>query len=336
MAKVSKKELLEGLERIAGLPIVVIGDLILDRYIWGRVERISPEAPVPVVEVKRTEDRLGGAGNVVRNLCNLGAKVSVCGIRGDDLEGQTVLALLQECGVKNDGVFLESGRPTSAKTRVIAHPQQIVRIDREDKGVLPSSRNSSFADLVEQRIPGHKAVVISDYAKGVVSPELMSRFAAMHQKGIFGRSKIPLVVDPHPDHFALYRSVTVAKPNRREAEAASGIKIVNQETAMEAAQVLRNKWNAELMMITLGEGGLVIADGGTSIRLNTVARQVFDVSGAGDTVTAVFTAALASGSSLEVAGNLSNIAAGIVVSEVGTVAVDLKKLKEEIEHFHGD
>lgn len=336
MAKVKKKELFKVLDKIEGLPVLVIGDLILDRYMWGKVDRISPEAPVPVVEVHRTEDRLGGAGNVVRNLCNLGAKVKVCGVVGDDIEGQALIRMLKKSGVNPDGIVVEPGYPTSLKTRVIAQPQQIVRIDREDKSALHSSHTASLSKLVGTLVDKQKAVIVSDYAKGVISAPVMKVLGNLHKKGIFGRSTIPLVVDPHPDHFSFYNSVTMAKPNRKEAEAATGIKITDHKKAMQAAHKLRKKWNAELMMITLGEGGIVIVDSKTGITLDTVARDVYDVSGAGDTVTAVFTAALAAGASLEVAGNLSNIAAGIVVSEVGTVAVDKKKLIHEIEHFHDE
>lgn len=337
MTSVSKKELLSSLEKIQNTPILVVGDLILDRYIWGKVERISPEAPVPVVEVKRMEDRLGGAGNVVRNLCNLGAKVTVCGFVGDDGEGAVILKLLKESGVGKDGVMIDRERPTSLKTRVIAHPQQIVRIDREERSPRPQPMQEAFASLLEAHFADHKSVIISDYAKGTITATIMNRFAQLKMKGLIGRSSVPLIVDPHPSNYSLYRHITIAKPNRKEAESATGLSITDHASALLAAHALIDQWNAELMMITLGEGGLVIAEAGKKggICLDTTAREVFDVSGAGDTVTAVFSAALASGASLEVAGNLSNIAAGIVVSEVGTVAIDFKRFKHEIETHHG-
>ena len=331
----SKKELLETLEKIPGCSILVVGDLMLDRYIWGKVDRISPEAPVPVVEVKSIEDRLGGAGNVVRNLCNLGVKVTVCGYVGDDDEGATVLKLLRESNVDKDGVIIDREHPTSLKTRVVAHPQQIVRIDREDKSPRSAPLQSAFASLIESHFTDNNVsgVIVSDYAKGAISPIIMNKFSENAQKGILGRKAIPLVIDPHPSNYNLYKNITIAKPNRKEAEAASGMKITDHVSALEAAQIIMEKWNSELMMITLGEGGMVIAEKGVSggVCLDTFAQEVFDVSGAGDTVTSVFTAALAVGASVAVAGQLSNVAAGYVVSEVGTVAIDLARLKSEVE-----
>jgi rfaE bifunctional protein kinase chain/domain len=331
----SKKELLQTLEKIPGCSILVVGDLMLDRYIWGKVDRISPEAPVPVVEVQSIEDRLGGAGNVVRNLCNLGVKVTVCGYVGDDEEGATVLKLLRESNVDKDGVIIDREHPTSLKTRVVAHPQQIVRIDREDKSPRSAPLQNAFASLIESHFTANDVagVIVSDYAKGAISPIIMNRFSENSIKGILGRKTIPLVIDPHPSNYSLYKNITIAKPNRKEAEAAAGMKITDHKSALEAAQIIMEKWNSELMMITLGEGGMVIAEKGIpgGVCLDTVAQEVFDVSGAGDTVTSVFTAALAVGASVAVAGQLSNVAAGYVVSEVGTVAIDLARLKSEVE-----
>lgn len=330
--KVTKSELLAALEAILNVPILVVGDLILDRYIWGRVDRISPEAPVPIVEVKNVEDRLGGAGNVVRNLCNLGAKVTVCGFVGDDDEGAAVLKLLKDSAVGKDGVIIDREHPTSLKTRVIAHPQQIVRIDREDRSPRSKPFQQAFGSLIEAHLSDGKAVIVSDYAKGAISEPIMSRFAKARKEGRVGLSSVPLIVDPHPSNFSLYKHITFAKPNRKEAELAAGLKITDHASALKAAHALMQMWDAELMMITLGEGGLVITEQGKpgGLCLETRAREVFDVSGAGDTVTAVFTAAIAAGARLDVAGFLSNMAAGIVVSEVGTVAIERDQLKEEI------
>ena len=332
----SKDALLAGLDKIKGQKILVVGDLILDRYIWGKVERISPEAPVPVVEVKKIEDRLGGAGNVVRNLCNLGCEVTVCGYVGDDDEGAIILKLLRESNVGKDGVIIDREHPTSLKTRVIAHPQQLVRIDREDRSQRAMPLQSAFASLTEAHLKDMSGVIVSDYAKGTISPMIMERFTNSMEKGITGRGKVPVVIDPHPTHFDLYNKITIAKPNRKEAETAVGRKITDKASAFAAAHDLMKRWDAEMMMITLGEGGMVITEKGKSggIALETVAREVFDVSGAGDTVTAVFTSALAAGVELATAGQLANIAAGIVVSEVGTVAIEFDVLRKEIEEHH--
>jgi D-beta-D-heptose 7-phosphate kinase/D-beta-D-heptose 1-phosphate adenosyltransferase len=331
----SKQELFETIEKLKGLPILVVGDIILDRYVWGSVARISPEAPVPVVDVKRMEDRLGGASNVVRNLCNLGAQVSVCGFIGDDDEGKIVLQLLEKDKVERDGVIIDRGRPTSLKTRVVAQKQQMLRIDRENCAPLALPLREGFAAVVDAHIDRAKAVIVSDYGKGAVSDSLFRKLHEAQKNKKLGLGSRPLVLDPHPANYGVYQSVTVAKPNRREAEIASGVTITNRESTVKAAEVLLKKWNCEMIVITLGEDGLAIisASGTPPIFLETVALEVFDVSGAGDTVTAVFAAALAAGASPAVAGDLANIAAGVVVSEVGTVAITLPKLKNEIERL---
>jgi rfaE bifunctional protein kinase chain/domain len=331
----TKQQLLSVLEKIPGTSVLVVGDLMLDRYIWGKVERISPEAPVPVVEVKSIEDRLGGAGNVVRNLCNLGVKVTVCGYVGDDEEGATILKLLRDSNVDKDGVIIDRQHPTSLKTRVVAHPQQIVRIDREDKSPRSIPLQNAFASMIEAHFTnsGVQGIIVSDYAKGAISNLIMEKFSQNALSGVLGRAKVPLVIDPHPSNYNLYKNITIAKPNKKEAEAASGMSITDHESALKAAQIIMEKWSAEMMMITLGEGGMIIAERGkpSGVCLDTVAQEVFDVSGAGDTVTSVFTSALAVGADLAVAGQLANIAAGYVVSEVGTVAIDMNRLRKEVE-----
>lgn len=333
--KSTKKELLEVVEKMKLIRVLVVGDIILDRYIWGRCERISPEAPVPVVEVSRTEDRLGGAGNVVTNLRSLGVSVSVCGFIGDDDEGQKVMRLFSDMGVQHDGVISDRSRPTCLKTRVLAQSQQVVRIDREQKSMSAAALKEALAAIVDSQIPAAQALIVSDYAKGTVSEQLTRKLYDARTAGRLGLSSVPYVVDPHPDNYSLYRGITLAKPNRREAEAGSGVRIDSREKAVEAALVLRDRWEAEMMMITLGEGGLVLLPPKTDegLFLDTVAQEVFDVSGAGDTVTALFTAAIAAGAPPYVAGDLANIGAGIVVSEVGTMPVSPKRLVADIERL---
>lgn len=339
MKKISRQSLLSALESIVDTEIAVVGDIMLDRYIFGSVDRISPEAPVPVVHVKKVEDRLGGAGNVVRNLCNLGAKVSLFGIVGHDPEGERVKVILDKHKVDTTGLLVDGDRPTTLKTRVIAQRQQVVRIDREEvkKEQTASSTklNERLANLVRDSISRARAVIVSDYGKGAISDVLLTRLEEARQSGKIGIGKVPLVVDPHPTHYSIYKGMSVGKPNRREAEIASGIAIDGRESATSAAHVLLKRWNAEMMLVSLGESGLVIAQasGAPDIFLETVAQEVSDVSGAGDTVTAVFAAALAAGNEPSVAGELANLAAGVVVSEVGTVPVDIAKLKLEIERL---
>ena len=329
----SPKELFDLIDRLHAATILVVGDIILDRYVWGDVKRISPEAPVPVVNVKREEDRLGGAGNTVNNLRGIGAKVALCGFVGNDKEGQVVLALLQQLGVDTSGVIVDASKPTSLKSRIIASRQQIVRIDREDTKLPSAQMQEKMAAEVERRIEASKAILMPDYGKGTISAPILAVLEKATKNKRIGSAVRPLVVDPHPANYSHYLSLTVATPNRNEAELASGVAIVDRASAIEACRVLLKKWNAEMMMITLGEDGLVMLPSAKHdpVFIDTVAREVFDVSGAGDTVAAVFTAALAVGASPEIAGDLGNIAAGIVVSEVGTAAVTLDRLRREIE-----
>jgi rfaE bifunctional protein kinase chain/domain len=328
----TKSQLLQILERLPEQKVAVIGDVILDRYVWGQVERISPEAPVPVVEVQKTEDRLGGAGNVVRNLRGLGVQVSCCALVGNDVEGEIVRKQLAELGVSTNSVVTDSERPTSLKTRVIAHAQQVVRFDREQRHQAPRATADALAKAVEAEFSQSGAVILSDYGKGAISEAIMRKLHDAQTAGRLGLRGRPFLVDPHPSSYHLYGKISIIKPNRKEAEKASGIDIESREDAYAAAKRLLERWQAEMVMITLGEDGLVLVQGGLDpIYLETRAREVFDVSGAGDTVAAVFTAALATGAEARLAGELANIAAGVVVAEVGTVSITTAALKNAID-----
>lgn len=331
----NKDELLGLVKKLSAAKVMVVGDIILDRYIWGNVERISPEAPVPVVEVSQTEDRLGGAGNVVRNLRSLGAQVGICGFIGNDAEGTIVRRLVTSEGVDTDGLVVDGGKPTTLKTRVIAHNQQVVRIDREKRMAAPSGINEVLAAIVENRFDSYGALVVSDYGKGAISKEVLAKVERGAESGRLSLKKHPVFVDPHPVNYSEYRKIGVAKPNRREAEIASGVQIRSVDDGFKAARILIDRWGAELMVVTLGEDGMIVQPAGDlpGVHLETTAREVFDVSGAGDTVTAVFTAALAVGASPTAAGLLANLAAGIVVSEVGTVAVAVDRLEKAINDY---
>jgi D-beta-D-heptose 7-phosphate kinase/D-beta-D-heptose 1-phosphate adenosyltransferase len=335
MKLANKHELLETLEKMAGTPILVVGDLLLDRYTWGKVERISPEAPVPVVQVVKMEDRLGGAGNVVRNLVNIGVNVSVVGLIGDDSDGRAMMELFEKAGADASGVLVDPARPTVLKSRVIAATQQVVRVDRETLDPASAEISKKLSNLVKSRLSSANAVILSDYGKSAVTPEVISTLTAAYESGELGLDSRPLFVDPHPRNYDRYRKMSIAKPNKKEAEAASGRSIKGIDDAFEAAGILLKKWGAEIMVITLGEGGMIVrrADTADALHLETMAREVFDVSGAGDTVTAVYTAALAVGAGPVNAGILANIAAGIVVSEVGTAAIKLHKLREQVDKW---
>ncbi|MEZ4754844.1 MAG: PfkB family carbohydrate kinase [Bdellovibrionota bacterium] len=329
-----KADLESALEALKGASITVVGDLILDKYLWGEVTRISPEAPVPVVKVQKEEYRLGGAANVVMNLSKLGAKAELCAVVGDDQEARRARLLLTEIGVGISNLVVDPSRPTSVKTRVIAGRQQIVRIDSESNLTIKTEIVQQLNAVLLKSLEETNGLIVSDYAKGVVTSDVMSNLKKLKDKKVTGVSK-PVLLDPRMDGADYYQGVTVIKPNRKEAELHSGVKINNHADAVKAGHLLIEKWNSEMALITLGSLGMVLLEKGkkTGIVLETSARDVFDVSGAGDTVAAVFTAAISAGVEPVVAGNLANLAAGAVVSEVGTYAITQHRLKQEIERM---
>lgn len=328
-----KDQLIALADRFRETEVLVVGDLMVDRYIWGKVERISQEAPVLVVEQTDESKRPGGAGNVARNLISLGAKVSVCSVVGDDDSGRLLLRMLEELGADTSGVLIDRSRPTTEKTRVIAHSQQVVRIDHETRDLISPAYQEGLAAHMRSRLERSHGVIISDYAKGTVCPTLFACIEDGYQRGILGVGKVPVLVDPKAPNFSLYTRATVLKPNRSEAQAASGCMIRSRADAAKAGKLLLSKWHTEMVLITLGEMGMVLvaSDGGQDVvEVDTVAREVFDVSGAGDTASAAFLLSLAAGGSPEQAAMLANYAAGIVVAEVGTATVSAAELCQAI------
>ncbi len=329
-----KKELLPVVERFKDIRVVVLGDLMLDHYIWGKVQRISQEAPVVVVEQTEDSKRLGGAGNVVRNLCSLGAKVSVCGVVGDDEAGRHIVSLLKELGVDAGGVFVDPERPTTVKTRVIAHAQQVVRVDNEKRTLIPAKIQESLANHFAEQLQSSNGCIISDYAKGAVCSPVFSRIEEGYRNKRLGLGTSPVLVDPKSPNFPLYTRATVIKPNRGEAEDASGMLIRSRADALAAGRILLQRWQTEMVLITLGEMGMALVsreDGVLkSAEVDTVAREVYDVSGAGDTASAAFVMSLAAKATPVQAAMIANIASGIVVREVGTVSVPFDELLQEL------
>ena len=324
-------ELIDIVNNFSGAKISVVGDLILDHYIWGKVDRISPEAPVVIVDSVKEERRLGGAGNVVNNLISLGASVNLSSVVGEDEKGDTIINLLNDLGVNSSNVIIDDSRQTSVKTRVIASSQQVVRVDRENRKILSERNNKSLVSGFIKQAAESNAVIVSDYAKGIVSESLFDEIDISYNDNVFGLSSIPVIVDPKGPNFSLYKYASVIKPNKKEAQEASGLLISDRESALRAAEVLLKKWNTEVILITLGEHGMVSLDKeGNSFEIKTVAQEVFDVSGAGDTVSAVFTLALSVGASLKQAAELSNYAAGVVLKEVGAVSLTIEELKEAL------
>ena len=304
--------------------VLVIGDLIVDRYIWGKVERVSPEAPVPVVEVTREEFSLGGAANVANNIVSLGGCATLVGICGRDSGGDALKALLNQA--KIECALVEDARPTSEKTRIIAHNQQVVRFDKESKAHLSGSGLKRMLALVTDLLPSHDAVIISDYKKGVITPGLMkSLMAAVNTKS---GKKYFVAVDPKVGHFHLYKGVSLITPNLNEASQGASIPITDERTLINAGRKLVTGLKAGAVLVTRGEQGMSLFAGRKVRHIPTAARKVFDVTGAGDTVIATFTLAHASGASLEQSAVLANYAAGIVVAQVGTAAATAKALKK--------
>lgn len=309
----------EILKRFKGAKILVIGDLILDCYIWGNVNRISPEAPVPIVEVTNDTFMLGGAANVADNIIALGGKATVVGLAGKDRAGDILRGLLNERSIES--AIFEDARPTSIKTRVIAHNQQIVRFDKEDSSRIDSKLFNSIAAMLKKTISNHDAVIISDYKKGVISSELVSRVLTVTKA-----QKKFVAVDPKIGHFHCYKGVSLLTPNLPEASNGAGIVIKDDATLIKAGKTLMKKLSANALLITRGEQGMSLFEKEHVIHIPTVARHVFDVTGAGDTVIAAFTLAHASGASMKEAATIANHAAGIVVGEVGAAVATPEKL----------
>lgn len=305
--------------------ILVIGDIILDHYIWGRVNRISPEAPVPVVEVTRESFLLGGAANVAHNIISLGGRASVIGINGQDIAGEALLNILRQRGVNCDGIFTEN-RPTTVKTRVIAHNQQVVRFDREDKKYVDGKILKGILGYINSVLLRYDAVIVSDYQKGMISQELIKDIVKKTKpKDMF------IAVDPKIGHFDFYKGVSLITPNVMEASSGSNIEIRDDITLLKAGKSLMKKLSCKAVLITRGEQGMSLFEKNKVTHIPTVARKVYDVTGAGDTVISAFTLAYVSGAKMEEAAVIANHAAGIVVGEVGTAAVTPEQLLESFD-----
>jgi len=325
---VSNQELITLIPKLKNARIMVIGDLMVDEYIWGSVSRISPEAPVPVVSVTSESLRLGGAGNVINNIHTLGGKVLLGGVVGNDEMGRKVTQDLHKMGVDLRGVVVESDWITTVKTRIIAHHQQVVRYDREVvRAIRPEALKRILAAL-EERIPELDAVLISDYGKGVVCPELVEPVRSL----TLGAGKI-LTVDPKVKNLPLFQKVTVITPNHHEAGQATGRWIQTEEDLVSVGRQLLGQLQAKSVLITRGEKGMTLfQDTGDITHIPTMAKEVFDVTGAGDTVISVLTMALAAGADMKQAAALSNYAAGIVVGEVGTATLKSSDLEDAVRH----
>lgn len=311
--------------------LLVVGDLILDEYLWGNADRISPEAPVPVVSVTRETFDLGGAANVAKNLAALGATAAVAGVVGPGPQGQWLREELARLGLDAGAVINEPGRPTTLKTRVIAGHQQVLRVDRETTRPITAESEASLVAHALRRLPEVDVVLISDYGKGVVSRRVVSTLAAEAAS----RGKIVLA-DPKGMDFSKYAGLTLITPNQKEAALAAGIEIRNAQDLVASGMRLLEKAAVEKVLVTCGPEGMVLFERGRPpLRVSTRARQVFDVSGAGDTVLAVLGLGLAAGISTPHAIALANAAAGVVVGKLGVAAVSRTELMQALEHQNG-
>jgi D-beta-D-heptose 7-phosphate kinase/D-beta-D-heptose 1-phosphate adenosyltransferase len=305
----------ELLTRIAGRRLAVVGDCMLDRFLWGQVDRISPEAPVPVVRLERESASLGGAANVAANIRALGAEVTLISVCGRDPAADRLRELLAGGGIATDGLVAVDERPTTVKTRVIAHSQQIVRTDREQDDPLPDTVTDELCGRLRELGP-FAGVVLSDYGKGVLTTVSLPAFIGE------GRREGVVVVDPKQGDYSQYRGVTSLTPNQKEAGQACALVIKGREELDVAGRQLLARTAAEAVLITRGEHGMALYEkSGGAHHLPTEATEVFDVTGAGDTVIAVYTAALAAGASFVEAAGLANRAAGLAVRELGTAAI---------------
>ena len=311
--------------------VLVVGDLMLDRFIWGDVRRISPEAPVPVVQVTRESMHPGGAGNVVANLASLGARPRVVGWVGRDAAGTAIRGLLDGLGADARGVLVSDSAATIEKTRIIAHHQQVVRLDREPyRPGEPIERE--LVRRVARELPRTQVVIVSDYGKGTIHPALLELLAERRDRDGF-----LYLIDPKQPNFAHYRRATLVKPNEGETAAAAGIAIDGPRALEQAAATLLERWQSDAVLISRGEHGMSLCRPGLPPRnFPAAAREVFDVTGAGDTVLAIAALALASGGTLEEAAWLANVGAGVVVGKVGTATLRTEELGEAVREAVAD
>ncbi|MFZ1538274.1 MAG: D-glycero-beta-D-manno-heptose-7-phosphate kinase [Chromatiaceae bacterium] len=304
-----------------GRRLLVVGDLMLDRYLWGQVLRISPEAPVPVVHLTRRTHSAGGAANVARNLAALGLEVQLAGVTGDDEGRAALLADLAADGIRTQAVATARDRATTVKTRVIGNHQQMLRIDEESNQPLDPRDESALCEAILPLMAGAGALVLSDYAKGVLSEALCRRLL-----GAARALGLPVLVDPKGQDFTKYAGASLVTPNRAELSQATGVPREDLAGLLKAAATLRGHLDLGFLVLTLSELGLALVDGSGTRRIPALAREVFDVSGAGDTVIAIFAAGLAAGLGVSDTAHLANLAAGVVVGKVGTVPINLAEL----------
>ncbi len=327
MNDLSLKALFDGFNNVTAL---IIGDVMIDSYLWGRVDRISPEAPVPVVQITKKENRLGGAANVVLNVAALGAKPIICAVVGDDLNGEVFENLLRDGHMSTSGIVHSAARPTTVKTRVISNQQHIVRVDEESLKPLNNEEETEFiarvTSLIQSEKPG--VIIFEDYNKGVLTPRVIEEIIALAVS-----NNIPTAVDPKKDNFFAYKGVTLFKPNLKEL--VEGLKVdidkKNSASLESAVEKLEDILNNQISLITLSELGVYVKNNGGSHHIPAHIRNISDVSGAGDTVISVAALCLALKVDSEIMAALANLAGGLVCEEVGVVPIDKARLLIEAQ-----
>ncbi|MGM0568809.1 MAG: D-glycero-beta-D-manno-heptose-7-phosphate kinase [Elusimicrobiota bacterium] len=319
------------LSKFGDFKILVAGDLMMDKFVKGSVSRISPEAPVPVVRIRDEKYVPGGAGNVALNIAGLGAGSYVASVVGEDLHGRSLVDKLNAAGCSTDCVLRDAGRPTTVKTRIIAEHQQVVRTDLESDGEISDEKAKELLLKIENIFDELDGVIISDYGKGMVTPVFIKGILKLAEK-----KSIPVVVDPQIGHFFEYKGVTALTPNTKEAREALKSEINSEESLARAGSELLKRLDCRAVIITRGEEGMTIFERGEAYRhIETAAREVYDVTGAGDTVAGVFTLGIVSGLDVYEAARLANYAAAVVVSKLGTAQVSVEEIKKEMKGWGG-
>ena len=325
MISIESSRLARILHDFSDQTILVVGDLMLDEFIWGKVDRISPEAPVPVVKVVRETTHLGGAANVAANLASLGARPVPVGVIGTDANGDRLLEELRRRKISDQGVVKDPNRITSVKTRIIAHQQQVCRADREANNPVSKPLLGRMEDFCRQMIASTNGVILSDYAKGVLNCDLIRTLITQARE-----ARKFLAVDPKADHFPFYQQASIIAPNKKELEQAAGSGIFDEDSLLGAGRTLLKSTSSDHLLITRGEEGMTLMEDDQHFHIPTVGREVFDVTGAGDTVIASLALGVAAGATVREAAILANHAAGAVVGKLGTAAVTVEELRKSI------
>jgi D-beta-D-heptose 7-phosphate kinase/D-beta-D-heptose 1-phosphate adenosyltransferase len=321
MSQLTKARATEILEKLRDRYVLVLGDVMLDEFVWGDVTRISPEAPVPVVDVRRESMHLGGAANVLANLMSLGARGSVVGVIGNDTAGRRLQSGLSDLGIQDQYLLVDESRPSTTKTRIIAHNQLVVRADRESRSPVTGKLEEKIVSCLKDALKQADAFVVSDYDKGVVTPRILREILPVAYE------QVPVLIDPKLRNFNSYRPATLVTPNHLEALRMSDTEDHSDDGSHHAAKVIREKLGCDAVLITRGDRGMMLLEGdGQPVYVETAAREVYDVTGAGDTVIAALASALASGATMIEAASFANHAAGIVVGKVGTATVTAHEL----------